>query len=199
MPRKVRTDVLEAVENLIKLHLSASEIGRRVNKMFDQLAESKGNDQLRVSERQVQRYVAKVYARLEDDNVKYKPMRRCQMRQSLEAAFQKAMRGEPRTKDGKVVGYIVKPDLKAAIMALDRIAKLDGLYAPEQLNITGDMKHDHQHEARAQQMTTDERRSRLDELFSAYDKPLNGPGTNGTGTNGSGNGHDHESDPGAAN
>lgn len=191
MPRRQRDDVMEAVEGCIKLHMTPSEIGRTVSaRIARQIAGDPDNgveprpDVKPISERQVTRYVNKVYARLEQDAVQYTPMRRNQMRQSLEAVYQRAMK---------------KGDLRSAVMALDRIAKLDGLYAAEKVDhsVSGTVEHAHQHDERAKQMTTDERRTRITELFDQY--AAKDDGTNGAGTNGSGNGHDIESDPSAAN
>lgn len=159
MPRKPRQDVLQACEAMIALQVRPPEIVRQVSAKFG------------ISARQVHRYVQRVQNDLAKENEELRPLRKHQLRQSLQAVFQKSMQNN---------------QLSAAVAALDRLGKLDGLFEPTVIEskVT--------HEGRIDLMTSDQQRKRLAELI---EKARTKAGSNGHAdganghANGAGNGH----------
>ena len=167
MARRARAEVLRAAEAMVALQVRPMEISRQLAAKFD------------ISERQAHRYVAKVYDALAKENEGQKPLRKHQLRQSLQAVFTKAMQSN---------------QLSAAVAALDRLGKLDGLWAPLQV--------DHNVQGSVEMMTSDQQRKRLFELAAKSGVPFLEHGTRTqtperpfvkAPTNGKGNGHDTES------
>lgn len=99
----------------------------------------------------VKKMIREVYDEWEADAKKYGVDRVFQRRQQLEGVLEAAM---------------IDKDWRAAVVALDRLCKIDGCYAAVQfeMNITGSLEH------RLSMMTSDQKRQRFDELRAAYDR-----------------------------
>jgi hypothetical protein len=80
-----------------------------------------------VTRRQVRTYLREVYARWEREAGERRPHRRNELRAQLEGLFRAA--------------YDAR-DYRSAAVALDRLAKLDGLFAPERFDLTATVTGD---------------------------------------------------------
>lgn len=99
---------LRQVEKLLALQMGHAAIVRQVAKEHN------------VTERQVWYDVQHVYKRIEEENVKERPMMRHQMRATLRNFYQRALLAQ---------------QWAAALGALDRLIKLDGLAEPEMISV----------------------------------------------------------------
>lgn len=144
--RKPRADVKAAVESLLAAQVRPGQIATTLAVKFS------------LSERQIHRYIRRIQEELAEEAEKERPLRKNQLRQSLRAILQKALQTN---------------QLTAAVQAADRLAKLDGLFAPERIEATL---------RTVELMTSDQQRKRLFELAAK------------AGMNGRGNGHDHDPD-----
>jgi len=128
-----------------------------------------------VRDRQVRNYIAKVYARW-DEEAKSNLVDRTHLRRAqFEGILEKAMQ---------------EGDLRIAVAALDRLCRIDNAYAPSEANV-----HVTGMDARIARMTSDEQRKEIEELWTKYNQmpASKGPrasranGANGkNGANGSG-------------
>lgn len=103
-----------------------------------------------IQQRQARNYIRKVYDRWEKE-AKETFVDRVHLRRSqLEGVLEKAMQGG---------------DLRIAVAALDRLCRIDGAYAPTEINatVTG-------LETRIARMTSDEQRKEIEELWAKYQK-----------------------------
>lgn len=96
-------------------------------------------ERFKISERQVHYDINQAYRRHEEDDDEIRPKRKATMRRTMEALYRKCL---------------VERDLKAAVQVLDRLCKLDGLYAPEKIQLD-----------KLPQLKTADRRARLAELL----------------------------------
>lgn len=124
---------LAKTEKMLAAHVSRSEIERIISAEFN------------VSDRQVRRDFMTIYAKWDADSVEERPARRNQLRQTIRKVIQKALADG----DGKLV-----------LAAIDRLAALDGLNAPDrsEVNVTGKM-------VALSEMTTEEKRREFERLI----------------------------------
>src|SRR5262245_57775810 len=121
---------MRAVEQLVARYLPAREIAARIAERFG------------CSERTVYDDIRLVWKELAKEDEEERAVRKNQMRSTLRRLFNKAVRAE---------------DYKAAIQALDRLCKLDGLLAP--------VKVEHAGELGVAAMRSGDRRARLEDLL----------------------------------
>ena len=113
--------------------------------------------QYKVSSRTAYSYIEIVNMKFAKEAEVEKPYRKQWVRASMQKVYQTAL---------------VKGDLQAAIRALDRLAALDGLYAPEEIRV--ESKHTHNHSIA--DMTTGDARKELQGLMEERARML---GANG--------------------
>lgn len=130
---------LRDVERYLSLQLRHAEIEAKIVEKYG------------CSDRTVRNDIRKVYARLEAEGEKERPMRKSQMRETLRKFYQRA---------------VSKDQWAPALQALDRLCRLDGLYEADK--ISAELKQTIEH--RVRHMTTDQRRSRLDQLFNRWEE-----------------------------
>lgn len=130
---------LERVEELLRACKTTASIQRLLS------------EEWQVTHRCVRMYITKVYEQWQAEAGESVAMRRDQRRAQLEGILELA-----------VSGY--EPDLKAAVAAVDRLCKIDGVFAPmEHLVHTPDgARRD------LKSMTSAEKRNALAELFAKY-------------------------------
>jgi hypothetical protein len=146
-PRKVREERFRYIEDLLQLRLPHTRIVNETAKKYE------------VSTRQVWTDLQKVFARMEEEGKLRRPMRQQQLVRSLELIYQKAM-AQTDEEGGS------RPDFRAALGALGEIAKVAGLYAPDEVKVehSGDL---HQEvEVKLKSMTSADRRKRLEDLLA---------------------------------
>jgi len=98
--------------------------------------------------RQSYNYIKHAYRRMESEDKVAKPMRKVAMRNTLQYFYQEAMKAK---------------QFAPALAALDRMCKIDGLYAPEEVSVSSTINH------RVERMTSDDQRKELERLFKMYD------------------------------
>lgn len=152
-----KAERLIAVAKCISYQMSNAETYRKIEEDFG------------VGRRTVDRDIEQVYAELEWQNRKELPRLKTRMRQSLRATYQHAM---------------ARKDTKAAISALRELCKVDGLYAPTEVAVSGTI------DTVVAEMTSGDRRDRLAQLLAKHGAALAAKADEEkpSGTNGSGNG-----------
>lgn len=145
------------VENYLAIQMDPREVQARIEQEFQ------------VTRRTVRNDINWVYQQWEAESEQERPLRRNMMRRSMRSVLKRALAAE---------------QWNVAIQILDRLCKLDGLYAPSEAKIL------HSGVVGLQQKTSDDKRKRLFELIDQYgEKPSKGNGhAKGNGANGSGNG-----------
>lgn len=136
---KLRADVIRAVESMVAGQLRPSQI-------VAALAE---NPKFELSHRQGHRYIQHVRDLIAREDDEDKPRHRHYIRATLRLVVQRAL---------------ARDQLSAAVAAVDRIARLDGLYAETKV----DIRHSGSIDQRYVDMTREDRRARLNELFTLY-------------------------------
>jgi hypothetical protein len=127
-PRPVSIARRKEVDACLALCMRHSDIVVHIKKKFQ------------ISERQVHYDINQAYRRHEEDEDDARPKRKNNMRRTMEALYRKCL---------------IENDLKAGIQVLDRLCKLDGLYAPEKIEFD-----------KLPQLKTADRRARLAELLA---------------------------------
>lgn len=156
--RKPRADVKAAVAAMVAAQCRASHIVAVLSPKFG------------LSDRQLHRYVKRCYEEMAAEAEKERPLRKHQLRESLRAVVQKALASN---------------QLSAAVAALDRLGKLDGLWEPTKIEATV---------RNVELMTSDQQRKRLFELAAKAGVPEATEATKANGKaaspfNGGANGH----------
>ena len=109
-----------------------------------------------IQPRQVRNYIRKVYKLWAEDAEKTLvdrvSLRRTQLEQVLEDAMHRRIQVNGKT--------VADPDLKTAVQALDRLCKVDGAYAPVEVETTMKGRLD------IKAMTSDDKRKTLNELMA---------------------------------
>lgn len=132
-----RPEVVKLVETLIAGQLRPSEIAARVQEKFG------------LHPRTGHRYIAIVRATMATEEDENRPYHRHYIRATLRTIVQRAL---------------ARDQLAAAVAAVDRIARLDGLYAETKV----DVRHSGSIDQRYVDMPREQRKARLNELFSLY-------------------------------
>ena len=135
--KELRDQRRRDIEQMLSLQVPHAMIADRVTEQYS------------VSARQIYYDIRSVYKRMEEEGRREKPMRRQVMRRSLRDFYQRAMKA----------GHY-----GAALGALDRLIKLDGLAEATRIEVNSNVSVEH----RLRNMTSDEKRKRIDELFSMY-------------------------------
>ena len=150
------------IAEMITLMFRHSEIVAKVSEEFG------------VSERQAYRDLDIVYADLEADHERAKPKRAQHVRQALEALLKRC---------------VANNQLSAAVQVIDRLCRIDGLYAPEEVNLSGSLEHDHDHKHAHLVASTGDIRNELQQLMALRQQMLtagkNGKAKGKNGANGS--------------
>ena len=132
---------LAKVESLLALQMTNAQIKRAVAAEFG------------VSERTVATDIERVLFRHEPATLAAREKARDQMRMSLRQLYQRCLNSK---------------DWRSAVAALDRICKLDGLYAPEELKV----EHGGVIAATVDGMTSAAQRARTQELLQRAGLPV---------------------------
>lgn len=103
-----RPEVLRSCETMVAAQMRPGEIARRLSAEFH------------ISERQCHRYIAAVNVSLVAENEETRPLRKNWLRLSFQAVYRRAMSSD---------------QLGAATQALDRLARLDGLYEEARVGV----------------------------------------------------------------
>lgn len=106
-------------------------------------------DEFGVSYRTATRYIASIYERWEEESAADRPARRAKMRTELQDCYENATQTAT-----DAMGY----SMSARI--LDQLAKLDGLYAPKDVRLSGSVGI----EGKIRDMTPEQRAKRRAEL-----------------------------------
>jgi hypothetical protein len=122
----------EKVARWMAMHLSNGEIARRLQ------------EEDKISRSAAMKDIAETFANLEYEARKDRPHLKNRMRQSLRAIVTHAM---------------ARKDFRAAVAANAQLCKIDGLYAPEKVEHSGDVG------LNVDDVTTGDQRSRLAELL----------------------------------
>lgn len=80
-----------------------------------------------VTRQTIYNYVQRVYEEMAEEDKEARPHRKQRIRESLEEFYDRAMQ-EDKTHE---------PNFPAAIQALDRLARIDGCYEPERIEMSG--------------------------------------------------------------
>jgi len=110
-----------------------------------------------VSNRQLRNYRKAVYDRWQSDSRHHAVSKVAVRRAQLEGVLERAM-NPGKDESGKER----QPDLRTAVLALDRLCKVDGAYAPERVEHTGLVGVD------VGAMRASDREAKLKELFTKY-------------------------------
>lgn len=132
------------VADLLAAQVAPRDIEQRISEKYD------------ISPRMVRVDIVKAYELMEQDAAKERPFRRAKMRVTLQQLYQRCMARRRYT---------------AALGALDRLCKLDGLYAAERMEVTTE----------AAQLTSAQVRDRIDELLKLRAAALDGREADGEG------------------
>ena len=125
-------------------HLLAAEVEQRLDRIEKMLAlqvnpntiERTMAAEWNCTSRNVRKYITRAWKRIQACQDKALPFRRYQLRRSLELVFTESLKTRNvKREKGEVE---IPPDLRSANQALVSLAKLDGLFAPDQhLHIEG--------------------------------------------------------------
>ncbi len=152
MSHRNLADRLREVERLLAEGASPADTAQEVATMFG------------VGLRQGQKYVAKVFDRWAEEEKEYRYLRKLKMRLSLGYLFREALKGK---------------QYSAAISCLDRLCKLDGLFASKSFQV----EHSGETATEIDQMTTPERRKHIDELLKVRTAMMAGKKSGGPDLN----------------
>lgn len=111
MTRAVDPTRIRRAEALISLQLSSGQVRQKLMEEYG------------VSERTAHSYFNAAWKLVEIDDAADRPRRKNQMRMTMKAALQRAL---------------AKGDMKAVAALIDRLCKLDGLYAPTEVRLEGE-------------------------------------------------------------
>jgi len=147
------------VAELLAAQVSGTEIAERIAERYS------------ISTRMAWKDIKTVYDTWETDSSRERGFRRHRMRNTMMAFYQRCMARRQYT---------------AALGALDRLCKLDGLYAPEKLEV------EHTGSVDISKLTSAQIRDRIDELLDIRRTLLDGTeAPSFDGSNGKGNGVTH--------
>lgn len=124
------------VEKMLAIQLTSSDIQKRIVEKYG------------VSARCVRNDIMRVYKKWDVESEAERPARRSQLRMTLRRLLQMALKGN---------------DVRAAILVADRLAKLDGLFAPVEAHVQ------HSGSVRMAKMTSDDKRKQLFSLLDEYE------------------------------
>lgn len=148
--KKLDPDRIRYVDQLLRSCLTHGTIGRILAQEWD------------ISERQVRRYIAATLRQYARDSDAMRGQRTDFRRAQLEGVLERCLtlvdadgRIDPET--GKVK---LCPDLRTATIALHRLCLIDGVYTPQQVNITGRVQ--------VSSMRSSDRESELIDMLKKY-------------------------------
>ena len=143
-----------AVQRLVVLQMEYGDIAKRISEDFN------------VSIEQSRLDIKAVYRSMQEASVHERPMRAHNMRRSMQAFYRQALQAK---------------QFKAALAALDRLCRLDGLYAAEKHEVTGPGGKPLGDPFKS--LTSAEIREKADEMRLPIEKPADGADGDGATSN----------------
>jgi len=148
-PMRFDPERIRYVDQLLRACLSHGSIANILAKEWD------------ISPRQVRRYISATLRQYAKDGEAMKGHRTDFRRAQLEGVLERCLTTvDPDHIDPKTGDYMVKPDLRTAVIALHRLCLIDGVYTPQQVNVTGRVQ--------VASMRSSDRETELIEMLKKY-------------------------------
>lgn len=114
-----------------------------------------------ISERQARKYIAATMRQWDRDSEVVKGNRVELRRAQLEGVLERCLLAiDPDHRDPVTGDYLCKPDLRTAVLALDRLCRIEGIYSPTTVNVN--------HSRTPAKMRSSDREAELMKLLGKY-------------------------------
>lgn len=148
-PMRFDPERIRYVDQLLRGCLSHGTIANILAKEWD------------VSQRQVRRYIAATLRQYAKDGEAMKGHRTDFRRAQLEGVLERCLTAiDPDHIDPETGKFVIKADLRTAVIALHRLCLIDGVYTPQQVNVTGRVQ--------VASMRSSDRETELIEMLKKY-------------------------------
>jgi hypothetical protein len=158
---RIRDDRFDFINTCLATQMPSGQIVKAVSHKY------------KITERTAWGNLSEEIRRYEAENVKERPVQKHRMRHSLRVLYQECLK---------------QKNYRTAIQVLDRLCRIDGLFAPEEVEVSGGLTHEHEHEHKHIHATTGDLRAELQQLMVVRQKMLtagrNGKSGKANGSNG---------------